>query len=247
MAKARLATLVIWGLLTGFAGYIYWNAGVVRDVPELGISVQNRHRRMNVEYTERGYQYDRPFSSADKAHWLVIGNSFGRDFVNTILESAVADRVEVSFVDDYMKPSRDGRYVAADRVFIASRGISGGYVSAIEVQCWQHGLSPEKIVIVGDKSFGEHNGHVYARRHRPDYYEQRVPPLGGTQFLERNDRFRAFYGDRFLDMMALVTNDAGLVQVFTPEHRFISADGKHLTRAGAQFFAERIDLELYMQ
>lgn len=247
MAKARLATLVVWVLLTGFAGYIYWNAGVVRDVPELGISVQDRYRRMNVEYTERGYQYDRPFDSSDKAHWLVVGNSFGRDFVNVILESDVADQVEVSFADDYMKPSSDSRYAAADKVFIASRGLSKGYVSAIEVQCWQHGLSPDKIVIVGDKSFGEHNGHVYALRHRPDYYEQRVPPLGGEQFLERDSLFRAFYGERFVDLMGMVTDDAGLVQVFTPEHLFISADCKHLTKAGASYFAGKIDWNKLLQ
>lgn len=246
MAKARLATLVIWVLLTGFAGYIYWNSGVVRDVPELGISVQNRHRRMNVEYTERGYQYDRPFASADKVHWLVIGNSFGRDFVNVILESDAADKVEVSFSDDYTKPSSDGRYAAADRVFIAARGISRGYVSAIEVQCWELGLSPENIVVVGDKSFGEHNGHVYAKRHRPDYYEQRVEPLEGTKFLERNNRFREFYGNRFIDLMGMVTDDAGLVQVFTPDHHFISPDCKHLTKYGAQYFAERINWNKYL-
>lgn len=114
-------------------------------------------------------------------------------------------------------------------------------MSAIEVQCWQHGLSPDKIVIVGDKSFGEHNGHVYALRHRPDYYEQRVPPLGGEQFLERDSLFRAFYGERFVDLMGMVTDDAGLVQVFTPEHLFISADCKHLTKAGASYFAGKID------
>jgi len=246
MAKAWPATLIIWALLTGFAGYIYWNAGVVRNVPELGISVQNRHRRMNVEYTERGYQYDRPFASADKVHWLVIGNSFGRDFVNVILESDVADKVEVSFTDDYLKPSRDGRYAMADRVFISTRGLSRGYVSAIEVQCWEQGLSPEKIVVVGDKSFGEHNGHVYARRNQPDYFEQRVSPLGGAQFLERDSRFREFYGERFIDLMGMVTDDKGLVQVFTPDHHFISPDCKHLTKYGAQFFAERINWNKYL-
>lgn len=41
-------------------------------------------------------------------------------------------------------------------------------------------------------------------------------------------------------MMDVVT-DGGLVRVFTPEHRFISADGKHLTAAGARFYAERVD------
>ena len=247
MPRARWATLIVWVVLTIFAGYIYWNAGVVRDVPELGISVQDRHRRMNVEYRERGYQYDRPFVSNDKGHWLVIGNSFGRDLVNVVLEADLSDKVEVSFTDVYTKPSRDGRYAMADRVFISTRGLSRGYVSAIEVQCWEHGLSPDKIVIVGEKSFGENNGHVYAKRHRPDYFDEKVEPLGGSQFLERNNRFREFYGDRFLDLMDMVTDDSGLVRVFTPDHHFISPDGKHLTEFGAQYFAERIDWSKYLQ
>lgn len=245
--KAKVVVIVVWILLTGFAGYVYLNAGVVRDVPELGVSVQDRHRRMNAEYTERGYQYDRLFVSVDRVHWLVIGNSFGRDFVNVILESVVADQVEVSFADDYMKPSGDGRYAAADRVFVSTRGLSRGLVSAVEVQGWSQGLSPDRIVIVGEKSFGVNNGHVYARRHRADFFDQRVEPQGGNAFLDRNIRFREFYGERFLDMMAMVTDDAGLVQVFSPEHRFISADGKHLTIAGAQFIAERIDWGRFLQ
>ncbi len=240
MAGAKFVTLAVWLLLTGFAGYIYWNAGVVRDVPELGISVQDRHRRLNVAYTERGYQYDRPFVCSDKPHWLVIGNSFARDFVNTILESEVADLVEVSFTDDFSKPSNGERFAEADRVFISTRGLSRGYVSAIEVQCWQHGLSPDRIVIVGEKSFGVNNGHLYAHRHSPGYFDQRVEPLGGERFLDRNKRFRELYGKRFLDLMSLVTDEAGLVQVFTPGHQFISADGKHFTAAGARFFAEKI-------
>lgn len=101
--RIYVTTVSLFVLLTGFAGWVYMNAGVVRDVPELGISVQDRHRRLNVEYTERGYQYDRPFVSSDKPHWLVVGNSFGRDFVNVILESRIADDVEVSFTDDINK------------------------------------------------------------------------------------------------------------------------------------------------
>lgn len=110
----------------------------------------------------------------------------------------------------------------------------------MEVQCWAAGILPDKIIVVGEKNFGENNGHVYAKRYRPDYFEQMVEPLGGEPFLERNRRFREFYGERFLDMMGVVT-DGGLVRVFTPAGRFISADGKHLTAAGAQFYAERID------
>jgi len=45
-----------------------------------------------------------------------------------------------------------------------------------------------------------------------------------------NIRFREFYDDRFLDLMAMVTDDEGIVWVFTSDHRFISADGKHFTK-----------------
>jgi len=236
-----VATVSLFVLLTGFAGWVYMNAGLVRDVPELGISVQDRHRRLNVEYTERGYQYDRPFVSEDKPHWLVVGNSFGRDFVNVILESRIASDVEVSFTDDIGKSGMDERLATADLVFVAYRGYNRRLVSDVEVACWSAGIPPERVIVVGDKSFGENNGHVYARRHRPDYFEQRVEPEGGERFLERNKRYHEFYGERFLDMMGMVTDESGLVQVFTPEHRFISADGKHLTAAGARFYAERIE------
>ena len=50
-----------------------------------------------------------------------------------------------------------------------------------------------------------------------------------------------FYGERYLDLMSFVTDDAGRVRVFTPDHHFISADCRHLSLGGAKFFAERIE------
>ena len=241
-----VATVSLSLLLTGFAGWVYWNAGVVRDVPELGISVQDRHRRLNVEYTERGYQYDQPFVAADKLHWLVIGNSFGRDFVNVVLESEIANEVEVSFTDDFNKAGMNERLAEADLVFIAWRGFGKRLVTDVEVRCWSAGIPPERVIVVGDKSFGEHNGHVYARRFRPDYFEQCVEPLDGERFLARNRWHSEFYGERFLDMMEPVLTEDGLVRVFTPEHSFISADGKHLTKAGARFYAESVNLVKFL-
>ena len=240
------ATLFLWLVLTGFAGYIYMNAGVVRDVPELYVSVANCHRHMHAEYNESAYQYDRPFVSEGKAHWLVVGDSFGRDIVNTILLSGVADQVEVSYTDDFSKAENKERFAIADCVFVSTRRLSRGYVSTLEVQCWAAGVTPDKIVIVGEKNFGENNGHVYVRRHRADYFDQCVKPEGGEKFLNRNSRFSEFYGDRFLDMMSMVVNDAGQVRVFTPDHHFISADCRHLSLGGARYFAERIDWEKYL-
>lgn len=65
--------------------------------------------------------------------------------------------------------------------------------------------------------------------------------MSGNELLERNKRYREFYGVRFMDMMDVVTDGSGLVQVYTPADRFIFANGKHLTTVGARFFAERIE------
>lgn len=45
----------------------------------------------------------------------------------------------------------------------------------------------------------------------------------------------------------MVPNDDGKVCVFTPDHHFRSADGKHLIAAGAKYFAERIDWERFFE
>ena len=58
--------------------YIYANAGVVRDVPELEVVKGKVHRGMWAEYCDRGYQYDREFTDDERPKWYVIGNSFGR-------------------------------------------------------------------------------------------------------------------------------------------------------------------------
>ena len=241
-----VATLAGWLVLTGFACLIYMNAGVVRDVPELNVSLQNKHRHMHAEYCDSAFQYDRPFVSTGKPHWLVIGNSFGRDFVNTIMESEIADQVEVSYTNDYSNPDNAQRFSSADRVFISKRGVDEEFVSAVEELCSENGLSPERIVIVGEKSFGENNGHIYAKRNRDDYFDQYVEVEGGAQFLERNRGFSELYGERFLDLMSMVLNDDGRVRVFTPDHHFISADCDHLSVDGARYFAGMIDWDKYL-
>ena len=238
---------IFWGLvvavliaLTSFAAYIYVSAGVVRDIPELYVSRENRHRNMHAEYCDRGYQYDQPFKT-EKRHWFVIGNSFGRDFVNTIIESPIADSVEVSYSDDYKKPENAERFANADRVFISTLGLSEKLVSEIEVLCLANGLSPDNIVIVGEKNFGESNGQIYSKRHKENYFDQYIHVEDEERYITRNNHYKELYGNRFLDLMALVSNEQGEVRVFSPDHHFISADNRHFSRGGAIYFGQMID------
>ena len=234
------STIALFIVLNAFAGYIYMNAGVVRDIPELYVSVQNKHRGMHAEYVDRGNQYNKPFTTA-KRHLYVIGNSFGRDFVNVILESPVADSVEVSYSTDLNFRKEKDRFRQADMVFISHLGLNEELITEIEIQCLLNGLQPNQLIVVGEKNFGVSNGLIYAKRGDADYFYQYVDVEDKDHFIVRNKHFADLYGDRFIDLMSLVTNEHEQVRVFSPDHHFISADCRHLSKGGAIFFGKKID------
>ena len=238
-----MSTIVAFFVLTGFAGYIYLNAGVVRDIPELYISKDNISRGMHAKYCDRAYQYDKDFVT-QKPHWLVIGNSFGRDFVNIINESEVSDKVEVSYTNDYKRPGIEKRLQKVDRVFISSRGITEPKVTEIEILCLANGCSVDKIVVVGEKNFGESNGQIYAKRGHADYFKQTIDMEVG--YHEKNEKLKAIYRERFLDLIGLVSAGDGKVRVFSPDNHFISADCRHLSKGGAIYYGKLINWKDYL-
>lgn len=239
-------TLSLFMLLNVFAAYVYYNAGVARDVPELYVSIQNKHRGMHAEYVDRGNQYNKPFTT-DKPHWYVIGNSFGRDFVNIILESHIADSVEVSYSPESDFKKENERFREADKVFLSTLGLSEELVTDVKICCIANGLNPEKLIIVGEKNFGVSNGQVYAKRNDADYFEQYVEVESRERYIEKNKYYAELYGENFLDLMSMVTREDGKVRVFSPDHHFISADCRHLSQGGAIFFAHAINWNAYLE
>lgn len=239
------STALVFLALSAFAGIIYMRAGIVRDVPELYIDKNDIHRGMHAEYCDRGNLYDKPFTT-DKKHWYVIGNSFGRDFVNVILESPVSDKVEISYSTDINFRKKKERFSNADRVFLSTKGLNEDLVTEVEIMCLANGLNLNQLVIVGEKNFGECNGQIYAHRNDDGYFDQFIDVYTPERYIDDNKHFAELYGDRFLDLMSMVTNDEKQVRVFTPDHHFISADCRHLSRGGAIYFADRINWDKYI-
>lgn len=236
-------TIILFFALTGFAGYIYKKGGVVRDVPELYIS-KNEHVNHKA-YNDKIYQLDKPFET-NKKHWLVVGNSFGRDFANVILESQVADSIELSYIyyDNFRDSKYGERFANADRVFLSSLGTNEKTVTEVETVCQLNGFDVNNLVIVGTKNFGASNGQFYIKRNKPDYFGQRTKMEDG--FEEINDRLKTLYGERYLDLIGLVIDDKGTMPVFTPDHHFVSQDCRHFSKGGAIWFSELIDWNKYL-
>lgn len=236
-AWASIISLLI--ITTSFSLYIYQIAGVVRDVPELEVVKGKIHRGMWAEYCDRGYQYDRDFSNSEKTKFFVIGNSFGRDMVNVILESPISDRVEIVYSPMETYKKEIDRFEKADVVLLSTLGVNKEIIEDVKSRC----PSITKFYIVGEKNFGENNGQIYRHRLEKDYHQMSCEIEKGI--IEKNNSLKAQFPDIYIDMINLMLLSDGKVRVFTNDGKFISQDCHHLTKAGAKFYSELIDWTIF--
>lgn len=235
--RGTIALGVAFIALDGLAFVGYMRAGVVRDIPELDVYVANAQRGIHAEYNERVMQYNKPFGESGKKKVLVIGDSFARDWSNVLLESDVADKIELSYFRQVDPPADVSERVRnADVVFYTT---SGDFLEFPEYLSASSGEG--KLFVVGTKYFGNSNGQVYARRYEKDYFDATVEIL--LEYLVRNERQQKEYGDHFVDMIAALQVKPGVMPVFSDEKKYISQDCRHFTRGGARYAAKRIDVK----
>lgn len=230
--KANIIWLVLQTLTIGVAIVIYFRAGVVRDVPEQNITMENVHRNMHAEYVDRVYKYDKNFPDNDKINVLVEGVSFGRDFANCLLESSYADSVNISYVHKW-SDTKINRIIEADYIFtFSSKENVPQYV-------WNNKKESAQVWGIGTKNYGESNGIIYSHRFTENYYSKTIPPHPG--YLELNNQWKSEWGNRYIDFMGMAMTSDNRIRIFTPDGKFISQDCEHLTEEGAKWYGSIID------
>lgn len=235
--KLFLALGCVFFLTSAASFYIYLNAGVLKDIPELGIKKSDTERGMHLKYNERIDGYDNNFKSTDRIKVLVIGDSFGRDFANVLLESSYANDLEISYIGTMKHKDFKGRIKEADIIFFVTT-----YTQIHKIHELQKiGLQGTKLRVVGTKNFGISNGIFYNYMGK-NYYKQRTLMAGG--YLESNNIMRQEWGDRYINYIGKVIDHDPKVPVFTPDNKFISHDNRHFTKAGAQYFAKLLENDL---
>lgn len=226
------STGVLFLLSTGLALYSYSRSGVVRDVPELEIAKSNVQRNMHAKYNSRIYEFDQAFGDSDQIKVLVIGNSFARDWANILLESEFGNQIELSYSPDIRHCENAGqRLDQAKYVFFST-----AEKAQVDLIVQEYDVDPEKVWNVGTKNFGLNSGIFYNGRSGQSYCAQRTFVAKGV--LESNESLQQQWRDRYIDLIGMVIDQRGTVPVFTPECKFISQDCRHLTHAGAVYFAK---------
>ena len=229
---SRICLILSFLIVNGSALWIYQKGGIVRDIPELDIKEGETDPMIFEQYTDRIFQYDREFSEDNpKKKILVIGNSFARDFANILLESSVANSIQLSyhyaFVDCPMSRIRQ-----CDRIFFF------GWKHEVPETVWKNLRTGSEIWGIGTKNHGTSNGIFYKNRHRSDYFSQRTAIR--QDFFSVNCMAHEEWQNRFVDLLSLTLLPDSMVPVFTPEYHFITCDGRHLTPSGSKFFAQKM-------
>lgn len=226
-------------LLLGVSLYLNSCSGVVRDVPELEVYVGKTSDRMHIAYNEEGYTYDRDFTSEDKLHWVVVGDSYGRDFVNILREMRIEDEIEISYIKQFQirQKANIERIKESDLIFRTMTIIpKSEHIDDFYSYTDSLGIPREKVVIVGSKRFGYSLGQIYAKRNQSDYFSLTTDIK--DWYLTQNKEFYKKCDGRYIDMITPVLVGDNRVRVFTDDHKIISQDCEHLTKNGAVLYAD---------
>jgi peptidoglycan/LPS O-acetylase OafA/YrhL len=242
--RLLIITSLTCAIITISSLYVYVVGGIIKDVPELGISMANRpaqlnffdsRNNINIQYNENVRALDKPFSQkSGQIRILVIGNSFGRDVSNILLESTFKDKIELRYSDLVSKQSEKelkSRFQNADFILFASNYPTKNLIRT-------YNINMNKVTIVGTKDFGNSNGIHYNRKIE-DYENYRT--LMKTGVFEQNSKAKKEWGEKYIDLISLIADPVGRVLVFTPDGKFISQDTVHLTKFGAKFFAKLLE------
>lgn len=225
--------LLVTGAITAFSFKYYKTQGVVRDIPELEVYVNDPSSWSPQEYNARLIAlYEKPFPPRNgKKNVLVVGDSYARDWTNILLESHI-DNVNLVYSKDIAKDLRQ-KIAQADIIFLANNGPTDTYIDYLPA------MLQKKFYRVGHKGFGLGIGCLYNQARLTGDYTKVLP--------YKSDRINADerieYKGRYINLMDSIRNADGSINIFTSDKRLISHDGIHLTKAGAQKFASKINIK----
>ena len=144
----------------------------------------------------------------------------------------MVDKINLSYIYQISEKYSD-RIRQADYIFIHD------WKHKVPYYVWESVRPDAEVWGIGTKNFGESNGIIYKNHHRPDYFQQTITI--NPSFIAMNEQMKREWKDKYIDLldMSLVGEDR--VVVFSQDHKFMSQDTRHLSKGGAEFFANKID------
>ena len=193
---------------------------------------------------------------------LIIGDSHAQDFYNMMLENNVNQRYQIStrripaICGIYLGPENINGFIEkkhmpicqkADTLAAAMPQIKQADVVIIAAnwKLWSaerlsttirnlQVRSPQKLFVVGRKSFGKLNLRKYLRLSNNELRQLRNPVYGVQQKINQTMK-QSLPKGVFVNVQTLLCKNETDCPLFTPQTRLISFDGGHLTKQGARY------------
>jgi peptidoglycan/LPS O-acetylase OafA/YrhL len=193
-------------------------------------------------YNERVFQKKKDsFPSDNKLKLLVVGNSFGRDFVNMTTETFNVENVDIVYRDDlsecivpFENKIAEKLYDGADVVVFASSEFTEGCL--VDNLRFTHERNKD-LFYIGTKNFG-YNENWIIRLQPKDRSNQWNQVLNDSLELEAKES-RIVPRENFISLLKPVMKD-GHIPITDSEGRLLSIDRAHITRFGAIFFGQKV-------
>ena len=200
---------------------------------------------MYISYNERIRALSAPaFPDDVKVKTLVIGNSFGRDVANALLETGKVSERSLVYRDfgplnafpRQLSAEELGLLTAANVVILTIQGGEAEHiVFAARVLSEQ---TKAHVIVFGPKSFGD-NLNPYGRtriENRPDL----LSPVPSDVVSLNEALISKFPRNIYVDLLRIFGPDGNNVHIFDNKGYMLTPDRIHLTKFGAEFLASKI-------
>jgi hypothetical protein len=220
-----------------FGYYLNVSYGMPWRVFDAQTNIQDVDKRF---YNMQAFRFKKDsFTSQGALKLLIIGNSFGRDFVNMTTETFDTKNIEIIYRDDLsdcLQPYRDPLsamlFGEADVIVFASgyqKDCVGTDVPFIQSE-------GKDVFYVGYKFFGANLNWII--RLSPQERPNRYNLLPEVTFAVERDMAAIPPIENFISLLNAVVKD-GQIPITDNSGRLLSADRSHVTKFGAIFFGEK--------
>jgi peptidoglycan/LPS O-acetylase OafA/YrhL len=228
---------------TSFGFYLDRDYGIVSRIYDASqVTAADLDKRI---YNERVFEKKNDKFPADKkSKLLVIGNSYGRDFVNMTTETFDVENVDIVYRDDFSECIAPFENTTAERLYEAADVIVFASGHATE-SCIADNIRftrerNKHLFYIGLKNFG-YNENWIIRLPPEDRPNQWIKVLSDSLELEAKES-KIVPKDEYISLMKPIVRD-GYIPITDSGGRLLSIDNAHITKFGAIFFGQKVLLE----
>lgn len=214
--------------------------GLPSRIYDASIRVDEMDKRI---YNERAFQFKKDGFSVDnspKSRILIIGNSFGRDFVNMTIENFNLEHAQIIYRDDLHECIEPFDSELSRRLFSEANVIvfaSGDY----NLQCIKQDIefaqrNKSEILYIGTKNFG-YNLNWLIQLDQADR-ANRLNSIPEDTLLLEDTLSSSIPQENYISLLSAVERE-GKIPITDEFGRLLSTDRVHLTKYGAIYFGQR--------